>query len=142
MARHGVGSDYPCLVLVYGSLKRGCSNHHWLAGAHDLGEAELPGLALHDLGPFPMAVASPGAAPLRGELYGVSDSQLALLDQLEGVPRLYRRERRQLASGDPVWVYVGRKRQVRHAPLLERGGWEGPRQGNRGRREPLPKPEP
>jgi gamma-glutamylcyclotransferase (GGCT)/AIG2-like uncharacterized protein YtfP len=144
MARQGGSSDYPwqqqeredstveamSVVFVYGTLKRGCSNHHWLAGAEYRGEAQLPGLALHNLGPFPMAVASSSAtAPLCGELYAVSASQLALLDQLEGVPRLYRREQRQLASGAAVWVYLGSARQVKHAPLLEQGRWEAPQDG-------------
>lgn len=156
MVRQGESADYPwpaqqdqpletmSTVLVYGSLKSGQSNHHWLAGTEYLGEAQLPGLALYDLGPFPMAVASRSGrsvARLYGELYAVSASQLALLDELEGVPRLYRREQRQLASGEPVWVYVGQERQVRHATLLEQGRWEGPRHGARGRCEPLPQAE-
>lgn len=47
------------LVFVYGSLKQGMANHRQLAGAAFAGTAVLQGLALYDLGPFPMAVASP-----------------------------------------------------------------------------------
>ena len=38
------------LVFVYGTLRRGEHNHHWLEGCRWLGEAELPGAVLHDLG--------------------------------------------------------------------------------------------
>lgn len=85
-------------VLVYGSLKRGFANHHWLAGAQLLGEAAMAGLALHDLGPFPMAVPDPTAACLHGQLYRVDDTLLSRLDRLEGVPRLYQRQ---------LWGLVG-----------------------------------
>lgn len=50
-------------VFVYGTLKRGHSNHHWLAGARFVGERQLGGVQLFDLGPFPMAVAVAAAAP-------------------------------------------------------------------------------
>ena len=51
------------LVAVYGTLKRGGCNHRLLAGSHWLGPVLLSGLRLHDLGPYPMAVAcaDPGA---------------------------------------------------------------------------------
>jgi gamma-glutamylcyclotransferase (GGCT)/AIG2-like uncharacterized protein YtfP len=116
----------PSAVFVYGSLKRGQANHHLLAEAPFLGEAQLEGLALHDLGPFPMAVVEPGAGPLHGELYAVTPEQLSQLDRLEGVPRLYRREAWPLPSGAAVWVYLGQSRQVRHSPLLAAGRWGAP----------------
>ncbi len=50
------------LVFVYGSLKRGQRNHHLIATARFEGEAQAPGLVLHDLGPFPMAIAAPEAS--------------------------------------------------------------------------------
>jgi gamma-glutamylcyclotransferase (GGCT)/AIG2-like uncharacterized protein YtfP len=103
------------LVFVYGSLKRGMANHQRLAGADVVGPAQLSGLHLYDLGPFPMAVATDDpAAVLQGEVYGVNAAQLAQLDRFEGVPRLYQRQRHQLSDGRAVWVYVGRPRQVRH----------------------------
>jgi gamma-glutamylcyclotransferase (GGCT)/AIG2-like uncharacterized protein YtfP len=111
------------LVFVYGTLKRGQRNHHWLAGARFLGEAELAGVVLHDLGPFPMAVEGSGLC--RGEVYGVDGPGLARLDMLEGYPRLYDRQRRNLVDGRQAWVYLGRPRQVRHAPPLVDGSWRG-----------------
>ena len=78
-------------VFVYGTLKRGEGNHHWLGGATRLGRRRLAGVHLHDLGPYPKAVraeAASSAPPdpatcLHGELYLVDDCGLARLDRLE-----------------------------------------------------------
>jgi gamma-glutamylcyclotransferase (GGCT)/AIG2-like uncharacterized protein YtfP len=109
------------LVFVYGTLKRGERNHHWLEGASWQGEAELSGVLLHDLGPFPMAVIGEGTAI--GEVYAVEEQGLARLDELEGFPRLYDRQMLSLNDGRQAWVYLGRPRQVRHAPLVVGGSW-------------------
>ena len=112
-------------VFVYGTLRRGQSSHHLLAGARWGGEQVLPGARLHNLGPFPMAIVSPetGADAVQGELWWVEADTLAQLDQFEGVPRLYGRRWLELASGQSAWVYLGRPRQVRHAPVLPQGLW-------------------
>jgi gamma-glutamylcyclotransferase (GGCT)/AIG2-like uncharacterized protein YtfP len=109
------------LVFVYGTLKRGHANHHWLAEAPYRGEASLAGAVLHDLGPFPMAI--PGEGRIHGEVYAVDPAQLARLDRLEGVPRLYERMERTLDDGRRAWVYLGRPRQVRHVAPISSGLW-------------------
>jgi|1048.fasta_scaffold06383_4 gamma-glutamylcyclotransferase (GGCT)/AIG2-like uncharacterized protein YtfP len=115
------------LVLVYGTLKRGQANHHRLEGCRWLGPARLPGLALHDLGPFPMAVPCPEPdAVLQGELVAVGVERLAALDRFEGAPRLYERQRHRLHDGRPVWVYVGRPHQVRYVRRIPSGQWPQP----------------
>ena len=108
-------------VFVYGTLKRGEKNHHWLEGARFQGEAELNGVVLHDLGPFPMAVIGEGTTI--GEVYAVEGSGLARLDELEGYPRLYDRQVLSLGDGRRAWVYLGRPRQVRDAPVVAGGLW-------------------
>ena len=115
------------LVFVYGTLKRGQGNHHWLAEAVFLGESTLSGAVLHDLGPFPMAIEGEGA--VQGEVYGVDAAGLARLDRLEGHPRLYGRRLMALADGRAAWVYLGRRRQVRNVPPIADGCWRGPRGG-------------
>ena len=112
------------LVFVYGSLRRGMANHRQLAGATWLGDGEVQGLTLYDLGPFPMAVnQGDPQARLQGELYAVSTAALEPLDRFEGVPRLYQRQRWLLSDGRAAWVYVGQARQVRHVPMLPAGLW-------------------
>ena len=127
MERDANEQELMATVLVYGTLKRGHANHHWLAGAPFLGEGVMAGLALHDLGPFPMAVPSSNNNLLHGELYRVNRSTLAGLDRLEGTPRLYERWLHPLQGGGEAWVYVGRARQVRHSPRLADGRWPGSR---------------
>lgn len=119
--------DSLALLLVYGSLKRGQAHHDQLQGCRWQGQARLQGLALYDLGPFPMAVitANPNHQ-LVGELYSADAQQLAHLDRFEGVPRLYQRQPFTLPDGRRVWVYVGQPRQVRHVPLIASGVWMGP----------------
>ena len=116
------------LLFVYGTLKRGLANHHQLAGARFVAEACMEGVDLHDLGPFPMAIAGQGLT--HGELYRVDGEHLARLDRFEGVPRLYGRYLMPLSDGRPAWIYLGRPRQVRHSPRLRDGHWpaaDGPR---------------
>lgn len=109
------------LVFVYGTLKRGQANHPQLGGAPFAGVATMPGLDLHDLGPFPMAIDGEGR--VQGEVYRVDAGTLSRLDRFEGAPRLYRREARVLADGRRAWIYLGRARQVRHSPRLPHGIW-------------------
>jgi gamma-glutamylcyclotransferase (GGCT)/AIG2-like uncharacterized protein YtfP len=109
------------LVFVYGTLKRGETNHHWLERASWQGEAELPGVVLHDLGPFPMAVIGQGMT--LGQVYAVDQPGLARLDELEGYLRLYDRQVLSMRDGRRAWVYLGRPRQVRYAPLVVVGMW-------------------
>lgn len=125
----------PELVFVYGTLKRGHGNHHWLGDAPFLGEAVLPDVVLHDLGPFPMAV--PGEGVVRGEVYGVDADGLARLDRLEGYPRLYDRRPLLLADGRRAWVYLGRPLQVRHVSAIVDGCWRGPAPGAAVRRSQM-----
>jgi gamma-glutamylcyclotransferase (GGCT)/AIG2-like uncharacterized protein YtfP len=126
-ADSAVQGDRVELVFVYGSLKRGMANHHHMAAAVFQGTAWLQGLALFDLGPFPMAIASgdPGHK-LLGELYGVGPTHLAALDRFEGTPRLYRRQCWPLADDRNVWVYLGRPQQVRFVSRLADGIWRQP----------------
>lgn len=146
MEQPGSSPDCDLLVFVYGSLRRGQANHHQLQGASHQGDARLSGLALYDLGPFPMAVASTGPSqPLQGELYRVEPELLAALDRFEGVPRLYQRRAWPLNDDQRVWVYVGRQQQVRHGLLIASGCWQGPRPDFRrppasGRPRPAPGP--
>lgn len=113
-------------MFVYGSLMRGMANHGQMVGCRFAGTAVLQGLALYDLGPFPMAVASGDRTQLlHGELYRVDAAQLAALDRFEGAPRLYERLRWPLADGRRVWIYLGRPQQVRFVSRLGDGHWRG-----------------
>ncbi len=83
------------LIFVYGTLKRGCSNHHFLTDQEFIGEARtVPGFRLHELGGHPGLV--PNALDrdgVVGEIWAVDEAALGRLDGLEGLDQgIYRRD--------------------------------------------------
>ncbi len=82
-------------LFIYGTLKRGGSNHAYLAGQKFLGPARTaPGYTLYSLGDYPGMVAhATDRDGVQGEVWSVDAHCLAQLDELEGlVEGLYRRE--------------------------------------------------
>lgn len=82
-------------LFVYGTLKRGCKNHHLIAGQTFVGEARsAPGYRLYDLGDYPgMVVDADDTEGVTGEIWSVTPDALKRLDAFEGVGQgLYRRE--------------------------------------------------
>jgi gamma-glutamylaminecyclotransferase len=76
------------LVFVYGTLKRGLSNHGWLKGQEFAGEARTEArYRMYDLGGYPgMVVAEAGKGErIEGEVWEVDEAALRGLDVLEGV---------------------------------------------------------
>lgn len=115
------------LVAVYGTLKRGLRNHHWLDGAEFLGSDRLAEVTLYDLGPYPGAKL----APSRGveiEVFEVNARLLAGLDRLEDYrprqPRLglYDRTVHTTAFG-PAWLYLYNPDVTGFAAIREGGWW-------------------
>jgi gamma-glutamylaminecyclotransferase len=83
------------LIFVYGTLKRGGSNQHYLAGQKFIGLARTaPGFRLFDLGQYPGMVAfADDRDGVSGEVWAVEVDCLEHLDLLEGIAEgLYRRE--------------------------------------------------
>jgi gamma-glutamylcyclotransferase (GGCT)/AIG2-like uncharacterized protein YtfP len=83
------------LIFVYGTLKRACSNHHFLAGQKFVGEARTaPGFLLFDLGGHPGMIArADDKEGVTGEIWEVDEPCLRRLDALEGLDEgMYRRE--------------------------------------------------
>ena len=99
-------------VFVYGTLKRGCLNHHFLAGQQFLGEARTtPGYKLFSFGNYPGMVRSAEVSHhVAGELWAVDADCLKKLDELEGVAEgLYERVPLKLAppfADKPVETYL------------------------------------
>ena len=62
-------------VFVYGTLKRGGSNHAFLGRQRFLGEARtMPGFTLYSLGDYPGMVRAPGdTAGVTGELWVIDE---------------------------------------------------------------------
>ncbi len=83
------------LIFVYGTLKRGCSNHHFLTDQEFVGEARtVPGFRLYELGGHPGMVAKADDLDgVTGEIWAVNAAALVRLDGLEGLDEgMYRRD--------------------------------------------------
>jgi gamma-glutamylcyclotransferase (GGCT)/AIG2-like uncharacterized protein YtfP len=83
-------------VFVYGTLKKGYSNHYLLGNSKLLGKAATLSkwtMIGKDM-PFPYLLEKnwDKGAHVKGELYEVDATTLAKLDKLEGVPTHYKRE--------------------------------------------------
>lgn len=73
-------------VFVYGTLKRGRANHHWLAGQRFIAEARTqPLYRLHDMGGYPGMIRAEKGLSIAGEIWEVDEAGLARLDELEDV---------------------------------------------------------
>jgi gamma-glutamylcyclotransferase (GGCT)/AIG2-like uncharacterized protein YtfP len=120
------------LLFVYGTLRRGASNHHELRDARFAGKARTSAdYDLVDLGGYP-AVIEGGSTAVLGELYEVDEALLSQLDVFEDVPELYERKRVMIdlaTSGlesvraRDVEAYVMPRERVRSAPRIVHGDW-------------------
>lgn len=97
-------------VFVYGTLKYGHGNNHFLGESRFITEAStVPSYRLYEIyqDGFPCMVPDENGVSVKGEIYQVTPKTLELLDLLEGVPRLYRRERVKFVDFDrEAWVYI------------------------------------
>lgn len=113
-------------VAVYGTLKRGFSNHHIMGEAQFLGEDILKQITLYDLGPYPGAVLVDSHG-IEVEVFSLNTSQLTLLDMLEEYDQedpadsLYTRMQLVTRFG-PAWVYLYQGKVEGHR-RLESGSW-------------------
>ena len=96
-------------VFVYGSLKRGCSNHLFLERATFFGEAwtvERYELLVDE---YPLVYEGNAVGPIRGEVYGVDQPLLTRIDLLEQHPDFYRRRKVPVRLDDgrilEAWLY-------------------------------------
>ncbi|MFV8833648.1 gamma-glutamylcyclotransferase [Aquisalimonas sp.] len=108
-------------IFVYGTLRRGGSNHRLLQDARLLGEHLTdPVFAMLDIGPYPGVVPG-GQTAVRGEVYVVTPARFRELDALEDYPRTYTRRPLTTPWGD-AWIYLYRPRGQR-LPQVSSGDW-------------------
>lgn len=73
-------------LFIYGTLKRGCWNHHYLHGQRFIATAATePKFRLFNLGSYPGMVRDQAGISIEGEIWEVDDDCLAQLDVLEDI---------------------------------------------------------
>ncbi|OLQ92064.1 gamma-glutamylcyclotransferase [Vibrio ponticus] len=109
------------LVFVYGTLRRGESNHHFLSAAQFLGLHETAAeYAMYDLGAYPAVIS--GHQSIFGEVYLIDNEILNSLDRLEDVPVEYRRELINTPFGD-AWIYIFQDEKKLNS-IISSGNWD------------------
>lgn len=100
-------------VFVYGSLKKGKSNHSVLTDrAQFMRPATIQGAVMVDLGSFPAIIK--GTGEVTGEVYSITPEIMARLDRLEGHPRFYKREIIDIGEGQQAWTYYLSESNAKH----------------------------
>lgn len=97
-------------VFVYGTLRRGMRNHHWLRGASLLESEGITAqscyLMLSVSDSFPGVIRG-GHDAVVGEVYLVNSKTLEALDRHEGCPTHYKREVIEVSGIDGLcWTYI------------------------------------
>ena len=111
-------------VFVYGTLRRGQTAHHLLAGARFIGTAWTERkYTLLDMGTYP-ALVSGGETAVLGEIYEIDAGALAELDRYEGAPDLYQRVLTTIGAHE-VFVYLLCAEHGSNRPKLRHGDWCG-----------------
>lgn len=104
---------YPCdLVFVYGTLRRGGSNHFRMEGAEFLATATVRG-RLYQIDWYPGLILDEAGDGITGEIYQISPVMLERLDAFEGME--YRRVMTNAQSGGHIpsplsvwlWEWLG-----------------------------------
>ena len=108
-------------VFVYGTLKSGHRNHHYLEQADFIGHHVTDKcFSMYEYDDFP-AVTQNGSHAVSGEIYRINQQQFEMLDELEWYPRLYQRIEIQ-TSHELAWMYIVKPELCRDKKLLD-GSW-------------------
>ena len=111
------------LLFAYGSLLDGERDHDLLIDAEHVGPARTPPCYhLVELVQFPALVPG-GRLEVVGELYRVSRRTLLSIDVRKEVPRLFARQRIELADGQMAETYTMRPDQAPGRRRLRTGDW-------------------
>jgi len=110
-------------VFVYGTLRKGGTNHHYLENTPCLRDAIwLPGFRIYDFQhQYPFMLASPGPEQVKGEIYRVNEAQLQLLNILEDIQNeLYKLVYLQAPQ---CYTYLKFDSEVSNMALIQSGDW-------------------
>lgn len=113
-------------LFIYGTLKKGFENHHFLNGAKFIGNAttqeKYP--MVNVVKAYPYLINQKGQGKIiKGEAYQIDEKILGHLDMLEGYPEHYDRDEITLVVGDrelrAITYFVNQKIDFKNLELLE-----------------------
>jgi gamma-glutamylcyclotransferase (GGCT)/AIG2-like uncharacterized protein YtfP len=116
-------------LFVYGTLMRGEPNARQLVAAAFIGRAQtVAAFTLIWWQGYP-GLRRGGSTSVSGELYQVSPALLAALDEFEGHPTLFQRDRILLSGGGAAQAYLVPQGAGLSAAVIASGEWRtaGPR---------------
>jgi gamma-glutamylcyclotransferase (GGCT)/AIG2-like uncharacterized protein YtfP len=118
------------LLFVYGSLKKGFCNYHYMKNAKFLNKCRTKDkFTMFNLGEYP-AISEEPSYQIEGELYEIADDDLQTLqniDELEQYPDFYDKKIIQLDSEEFAMVYYIREniiRTIKSASVMSEGNWK------------------
>ena len=116
-------------VAVYGTLRKGESNHYIIRDAKPFGVSRIKGFTMYSNGFYPYAVSR--GKGITVELYKVDADHMRRLDSLEGYPYHYNRKK-VTVKGKKAWVYfTAKKPDVDGITKVDSGDWmDAARRGN------------
>jgi gamma-glutamylcyclotransferase (GGCT)/AIG2-like uncharacterized protein YtfP len=121
----------PQMVFVYGTLRRGGSNHFRMAGAEFISSGTITG-RMYRIDWYPGLVLDPAGDEIHGEAYSVGPELLSALDVFEGLSAgemegsEYRRVQTTVMKQDSqtisawVWEWLG---MVEEGQRIRDGDW-------------------
>lgn len=111
------------LLFVYGTLKKGCSNHHLLGNLAPVSENFTDKqFRMLDLGHFPAVVKDEKVSRIYGELYNVGSEMLKVLDDFEG--KWFNRDEVVLDDGSRAAMYfLSAEVPCERYPVIRSGNW-------------------
>src|SRR5690554_523466 len=121
-------SENKQLVSVYGTLRKGCSNHRFVHSTKYMGSFESkPIFSMHSMSDVYPALKLGGTTSVVIEVYEVTDAQLKAIDGLEGYHpegkvNLYDRKKIFTPYGESyIYIYNG---NVAKYKKIEDGDWK------------------
>lgn len=106
-------------IIVYGSLRRKQGNSHWMTNAQWLGDHQVEGYELYNLGHYPGVI--PGEGTIEGEVYRIDAMTLGELDALRTKGGEYKRQLVSTPYGS-AWMYIY-QRSVAGRQQIPSGNW-------------------
>lgn len=124
-----MGTKTKNYVFVYGTLKRGYYNNYLLERSRFIGRSvTCRPLCMYSYGVPTVGIPTTKAMqkvalPIIGETYCVSNIVFAILDSLEGYPRMYNRVLEEVKTENKIilaHIYITGRTELRHPRLLKR----------------------